>query len=137
MRTIFKVLLLLAAGICHLNSTINPSEELITFVFARVYTFLVTEDCKVLSCVLRESSTSASVKVDIPAALETYNVRRHEDVIAVCTVSELGMGGGRSMRPGFIAQMMVTMTLNKTLGRLLPKVCGVCFILFDLFSPGK
>lgn len=60
--------------------------------------------------------------LDIPKVLETYNERRWEDAVAICELSEEGMGGGRSVRPAFAAQLALTVLLNKTLGRLAPKV---------------
>lgn len=60
--------------------------------------------------------------VDVPKVLEAYNERRFEDALAVCELSEEGMGGGRTMRPAFAAQLFLTVLLNKTLGRIAPKV---------------
>lgn len=61
--------------------------------------------------------------IDIQTVLEAYNERRLEDVRAVCELSEEGMGGSRSMRPTYIAQILLVTLLNKTLGRFAPKVC--------------
>lgn len=66
---------------------------------------------------------SESESIDIPAVLATYNDRRLGDAIAACALSEIGMGGGRSMRPAFVAQLALTTLLNKTLGRFAPEVC--------------
>lgn len=85
------------------------------------------EDCKVLSDVLGDTATTAgSAAIDIPSALEIYNQRRHKDVSAVTEISEEGMGGGRSMRPAFMAQLVIFSFLHKTLGRLFPKVSSHC-----------
>lgn len=83
------------------------------------------EDCEVLVEVLDSaaSKNSATESVDIPAVLATYNDRRLGDAIAACSLSEIAMGGDRSIRPAFAAQLMLTSLLNKTLGRFAPKVC--------------
>lgn len=62
------------------------------------------------------------VPLDVAALFKEYNDRRLEDVIAVCEISEVGMGGSRSIRPLFMARLLTIMLLNKTLGRLAPKV---------------
>lgn len=64
----------------------------------------------------------ATAPVDIPKVLNTYNQQRFEDARAVCLLSEEALGGGRSMRPAFAAQLFLTVMLNKTLGLLAPKV---------------
>lgn len=64
---------------------------------------------------------------DISTVLEAYNKRRLGDALAVTKLSEEGMGGARSMRPAFMAQLALTVLLNKTLGRLFPKVCCMFF----------
>ena len=60
--------------------------------------------------------------LDVATALKAYNERRLADATAVCRISEMGMGSARSLRPAFIAQLLVISLLNKTLGRLAPKV---------------
>lgn len=73
--------------------------------------------------VLDAAASKRKVNVDdIPDLLRAYNDRRHDDAIAVCKLSEEGMGGARSVRPAFAAQLLVTVLLNQTLGRLAPKV---------------
>lgn len=47
---------------------------------------------------------------------------RLEDVTAVCEISEVAMGGARSIRPAFMGRLFTTILLNKTLGRFAPKV---------------
>lgn len=64
----------------------------------------------------------AAQPVDVPKVLDAYNERRFEDAQAACTLSEIGMGGGRSMNPAFAAQLFLAVMLNKTFGRIAPKV---------------
>ncbi|CAM9316308.1 unnamed protein product [Hapterophycus canaliculatus] len=82
------------------------------------------EDCQVLAQVLEAATEGESETrpVDVPKVLDAYNERRFEDARAVCELSEEGMGAGRTMRPAFAAQLFLTVLLNKTLGRLAPKV---------------
>ncbi|CAN0208273.1 unnamed protein product [Ectocarpus sp. 6 AP-2014] len=82
------------------------------------------EDCQVFAQVLDSATEGKAVgqAVDVPKVLEAYNERRFEDAVAVCELSEEGMGGARSMRPAFAAQLLMTVLLNKTLGLLAPKV---------------
>lgn len=85
---------------------------------------LVAEDCQVFAEVLETATegTDEARPVDVPKVLDAYNERRFEDALAVCELSEEGIGGGRTMRPAFAAQLFLTVLLNKTLGRLAPKV---------------
>lgn len=82
------------------------------------------EDCQILAQLLDSATDGEGLAqtIDVPKVLETYNERRLEDAQAVCTLSEIGMGGSRSMRPAFAMQMLLMVILNKTLGRLAPKV---------------
>ena len=82
------------------------------------------EDCKVLAEVLDSDGDFllAAESVDVPAVLAEYNERRFGDAIAACSLSEIGMGGARTMRPAFAAQLALTALLNKTLGRFAPEV---------------
>ncbi|CAM9788399.1 unnamed protein product [Scytosiphon promiscuus] len=82
------------------------------------------EDCQVFAQVLESAGADKDGPrpVDVPKVLGAYNERRFEDALAVCELSEEGMGGGRTMRPAFAAQLFLTVLLNKTLGRLAPKV---------------
>lgn len=82
------------------------------------------EDCQVLAQVLDSAAEEKGIAqpLDVPKVLETYNEKRLEDAQAACTLSEIAMGGRRTIRPAFAAQMLLMMILNKTLGRLFPKV---------------
>lgn len=85
----------------------------------------VAEDCQVLAAVVglfEGEGKPEGQPTDIPTVLQAYNDRRLDNAHAVCELSEEGMGGGRSMRPAFMAQLFVVVFLNKTLGRLFPKV---------------
>ena len=99
------------------------------------------EDCQVFAEVLESaaSNKSPSKSVDIPAVLAAYNDRRHGDAIAVCSLSEIGMGGARSMRPAFAAQLLLTTLLSKTLGLFAPKVRvpELCLILYCAVVAGR
>lgn len=95
---------------------------------------MLAEDCRVLAEVLAETRTQepGGAGLNIPRVLETYNERRHDDAIAACKISEMGMGNNRSMRLSFISQLALVSLLSKTLGRLFPKVhpCSVlCYAM--------
>lgn len=102
---------------------------------------LSEEDCQVFTEVLDSvaSKNSPSKSVDIPAVLAAYNDRRHGDAIAVCSLSEIGMGGARSMRPAFAAQLLLTTLLSKTLGLFAPQVLvpELCLISCAPLSLGR
>lgn len=86
--------------------------------------FTSKEDSQVFAEVLDsaiEENAGAGLP-DIPSVLSAYNERRSEDVVAVCTLSELSLGGARMMRPSLAAQLLITVLLNKTLGLIAPKV---------------
>lgn len=82
-----------------------------------------TEDCRVLARLLKTSSPGDPI--DISNVLKTYNRERLEDARAACLLSERGMGGQRSVRLAFMAQLLLLVFLNKTLGRFAPKVRSV------------
>ncbi|CAN0145885.1 unnamed protein product [Scytosiphon promiscuus] len=80
------------------------------------------EDCQVLAHALTAGteSTGAARVCDIPRALEAFNKLRLGDAHAVCEVSEIG--AALTARKTLAAQFIHTSLLNKTLGRLAPKV---------------
>lgn len=57
---------------------------------------------------------------EFPQVLEAFNKLRLEDAHAVCELSEIGSVLGS--RKTLTAQLTLTLLLNKTLGRLAPKV---------------
>ncbi len=72
--------------------------------------------------------------VDVQSVLRTFNELRLPDAHAVCAMSEVGFGGARSTRPAFAAQLMLTMLLNKTLGKLAPEVSSSCLPRVAVFA---
>ncbi|CAM9713069.1 unnamed protein product [Sphacelaria rigidula] len=80
------------------------------------------EDCQILAQVLAaEIDQAATTKViDIPKVLEAYGRLRLEEVHAVCTLSNIA--SMISTRKILVAQLVLTVMLSKTLGRLAPKV---------------
>lgn len=65
-----------------------------------------------------QETTEAPQACDLPKALEAYNKARFADAHAVCELSE--MGTALTMRKAVSARLILTLTLNKTLGRLAP-----------------
>ncbi|CAN0145901.1 unnamed protein product [Scytosiphon promiscuus] len=80
------------------------------------------EDCQVLAQLLAaETRKTGAVKADrFPEVLEVYNKHRLGDVHAACELSEIGSALG--IRKTLTAQLTLTLLLNKTLGRLFPKI---------------
>lgn len=98
-----------------------------------MFVALFPEDCRILAQVI-DSELEKSGSIDVPPVLNTYNKLRLEDVHAVCALSEEGLGGARSMRLAFAAQLMLITLLNKTLGKLAPKVINSCLPACALFA---
>lgn len=84
-----------------------------------------SEDCQVLSHLLE---TRTEVPLNVATLLKEYNDKRLDDVIAICEISEVAMGGARSIRPAFMARLLIITLLKKTLGRLAPKVHIKCSV---------
>lgn len=57
---------------------------------------------------------------DLPKILQAYSKLRLEDVHAVCELSDIG--ASMTLKKTLVAQLMLTVVLNKTLGRITPKV---------------
>ena len=72
-----------------------------------------------------DSGQEESASVDVLTALNIYNKLRLEDAHAVCALSQLMVGKGPTS-PAFVAQLLLTVLLNKTLGKVAPKV-SKCF----------
>lgn len=90
-------------------------------------TLFFPEDCQILAQVLAaEIDQAATTKViDIPKVLEAYGRLRLEEVHAVCTLSNIA--SMISTRKILVAQLVLTVMLSKTLGRLAPKVSKQSF----------
>lgn len=83
---------------------------------------VLAEDCQILAQLLAagKEPTEAAQVCDIPKVLQAYNKLRFEDAHAVCQLSEIG--AALTVRKILAAQLILTLLLNKTLGRLAPKV---------------
>lgn len=84
--------------------------------------FVVSEDCQVLAQVMAAEmeETGLAQVSDVQKVLEDYSKLRLEDAHAVCALSEMAVSV--STNKMLMARFVVTVFLNKTLGRLIPKV---------------
>lgn len=112
-------------------------ESIIKFTAANP---ILPEDCQVLAQLLAaEMKKTGATQVDnFPQVLEAYNNLRLEDAHAVCELSEIGSALG--FRKTLTAQLTLAVLLNKTLGRIAPKVSKPAFVppsLSFIFRSGR